>query len=159
MTATTTKTTSGTDRLARATRVLQVILGVAIVGSAVHYTDNAVRYGDYLPAEGEPTLAFITRPLVVVSWFAFTALAVAGYRAFRDRRWPLAAGLIGAYSASGLISVGHFLDVSPADYDAFQNVTIVIDIVVGSAVLAFALWLALTGAPDGDVDEAASGTA
>lgn len=149
-TAAMTGATTGPERLARATRVLQVILGVAIVASAVHYTDNVARWDDYLPADGDPTLAFITRPLVAVSWFAFTALGIAGYRAFRNRRWPLAAALVGAYSASGLISLGHFIDVSPADYDAFQNVTIVIDIVLGSAALAFAVWLALAGAPDRD---------
>jgi hypothetical protein len=128
---------------ARATRVLQVLLAVAIVESFIHYTDNTVRYDDYTVSDPSLLGSLVTRWMIPISWVLFTAAALVGYRRFRQRRWPQAAAWLGAYSASGLISVLHFIDISPSDLSAFQNTFVFLDVILGALVLAFAVWTAL----------------
>jgi hypothetical protein len=131
----------------RATRVLQVLLVVAIVESFVHYTDNTLRYDDYTVSDPSLIGSLVTRWVIPVSWVLFTAAAVVGYRRFRQGRWPQAAAWIGAYSASGLISVLHYVDISLSDLSAFQNTFVFLDVALGALVLAFAIWTAVR-APD-----------
>ncbi len=73
----------------------------------------------------------------------FTIAGLIGYRRFRDGRRPEAAAWLGAYSVSGLISVLHYTDISPADLSAFQNTFVFADVVLGGLVLAYAVWLAV----------------
>src|SRR5262245_50727112 len=89
------------------TRVLQALLVAAIVESLVHYTDNTLRYQDYTVDDPSLLGSLVTRWLIPVSWVLFTAAAVIGYRRFRQGDRPKAAAWLGAYSASGLISVLH----------------------------------------------------
>ena len=126
----------------RATRVLQVLLVTAIAVSIVHYADNTIRWDEY--TQGNDT-GLITRPVIPISWVVFTVAGIAGYLLHRRGRWPLAAACLGFYSVSGLISLGHFTEVSPADFDAFQLTFVVLDFVLGAAILAYALWLAVAG--------------
>jgi hypothetical protein len=81
--------------------------------------------------------------VIPVSWIAFTAMAVIGYRKFRDGPRTHAAAWIGAYSTSGLISLLHYTDISVSDLSAFQNTFVFLDVALGFALLAFALWTAL----------------
>lgn len=125
------------------TRVLQVLLAAAIVESLIHYADNTIRYDDYTSDNPSLVSSLITRWLIPVSWVLFTVVAVIGYRRFRQARWPQAAAWIGAYSASGLISVLHYLDISLSDLSAFQNTFVFLDVFLGVLVLSFAIWTAL----------------
>lgn len=88
--------------------------------------------------------AAASRASVVVggSWFLFTGMAVLALRAWRDGRVPQAAAWVGAYSASGLISPAHFVEVSPAAFDWFQLTFVVLDTGCGVALLGCAVWLA-----------------
>ncbi len=85
--------------------------------------------------------------MIPISWVLFAAAAVVGYRGFRQGRWPQAAAWIGAYSASGLISVFHYVDISLSDLSAFQNTFVVLDVILGALILAFAIWTSVR-APD-----------
>jgi hypothetical protein len=131
----------------RATRVLQVLLVVAIVESLIHYTDNTLRYDDYTASDPSLVGSLVKRWVIPISWVLFTAAALVGYRRFRQGRWPQAAAWIGAYSASGLVSVFHYVDISLSDLSAFQNTFVFLDVILGALVLAFAIWTALRG-PD-----------
>jgi hypothetical protein len=131
----------------RATRLLQVVLGAAIVESFIHYTDNTLRYDDYTVSDPSLLGSLVTRWVIPISWVLFTAAALVGYRRFRQGRWPQAAAWIGAYSASGLISVLHYVDISLSDLSGFQNTFVFLDVILGALVLAFAIWTALRG-PD-----------
>ena len=124
----------------RATRALRVLLVAAIVESFIHYTDNTLRYDDYTASNPSLIGSLVTRWMIPISWVLFTAAAVVGYRRFRQGRWPQAAAWIGAYSASGLISVFHYVDISPSDLSAFQNTFVFLDVILGALVLAFAVW-------------------
>jgi hypothetical protein len=127
----------------RRTRVLQVLLVVAVLESLVHYADNTVRYDDYTVPDPSFLGGLVKQWVIPVSWVLFTAAAVIGYRRFREGRWGEAAAWLGAYSVSGLISVLHYTDISPADLSAFQNTFVFADVVLGALVLAFAVWLAV----------------
>ena len=129
--------------MAKATRVLQVLLVVAIAESFVHYLDNTVRWDDYTIEDPSPIGSWITRWMIPVSWVLFTIAGVVGYRAFRQGRYPQAAALLGAYSGSGLISLLHYVDIDTGDLSAFQNTFVFADVALGVAMLGFAIWTAL----------------
>jgi hypothetical protein len=132
----------------RPTRVLQVLLVVAVIESFVHYADNTLRYDDYTADDPSLVGSLVTRWIIPVSWVLFTAAAVIGYRHFRRGNWTKSAAWIGAYSASGLISVLHYIDISPSDLSAFQNTFVFLDVLLGALILAFALWVALVHGPE-----------
>jgi hypothetical protein len=127
-----------TATLDRATTVLRVLLGLAIGITLIHYTDNTIRFDDY--TQGDPGI--VTRPTIPLTWIALTALGLWGYVRFRRGEVRQAAPLLAAYSVSGLISPLHYTTVSWSDFDAFQNSFVVLDGVLGLAVMGFALWLA-----------------
>jgi hypothetical protein len=127
----------------RPTRVLRALLVLGILESFVHYTDNTLRYDDYTASDPSLAGSLVTRWLIPISWVLFTAAAVIGYRRFRQAHWPQAAAWIGAYSVSGLISVLHYVDISPSDLSAFQNTFVFLDVFLGALILSFAAWTAL----------------
>jgi uncharacterized membrane protein YhaH (DUF805 family) len=120
--------------------VLRVLLAVAIVESFVHYLDNTVRYSDYTGPNPPAPGSWIAQWMIPVSWVLFTAVAVVGYRRFRDRRYSSAAAYLAIYSISGLISIGHYQAISPSDLSGFQNTFVFLDIALGVAILSFAVW-------------------
>lgn len=126
-------------------RQLQLLLGAAVVVSVVHYLDNTLRWDDFVAADPDDvTFSFIQRWTIPVAWVAFTACAVVGYRAFAQGRRAAAAPWIGAYSGSGLVGVGHYLDISPSQLSAFQNAHVVADVVLGVLLLGFAIRILTT---------------
>lgn len=127
----------------RRLRLLQVVLLVAIAESFVHYLDNTIEFSDYRGPHPPAIGAWIAQWMIPVSWVLFTVAAVIGYRRFREERWPQAAAWLGAYSASGLISLLHYTGVSISDLTLFQNTFVFLDIALGVTLLGFALWTAL----------------
>lgn len=131
----------------RRTRLLLIVLGAAIVESLVHYVDNTLRYDDYVSDHPTFPATLIERWVIPVSWIAFTVIAVVAYRAYRDSRYPQAAVLLAVYSLSGLVSLGHFVDISPSHLSLFQNVFVFGDIALGIVILAIAIRTALRPPP------------
>jgi len=86
--------------------------------------------------------------VIPISWVLFTVAAVIGYRRFREGNWPKAAAWIGAYSASGLVSLLHYTDISMDELSAFQNTFVFADVALGAMVLAFAIWTAVSPPAD-----------
>ena len=101
-----------------------------------------VRYDDYTVEDPSILGGLVKQWVIPISWVLFTAAAVVGYRRFREGDWPQAAAWIGAYSASGLISLLHYTDISLDDLSAFQNTFVFADVALGALVLAFAIWTA-----------------
>lgn len=133
------------------TRLLRALLVAAIVESFIHYTDNTLRYDDYTATNPSLAGSLVGRWMIPTAWVLFTVAAMIGYRRFRQGHWPRAAAWIGAYSASGLISVFHYVDISPSELSAFQNTFVFLDVLLGEYVLGFAVWAALR-TPDLPVD-------
>lgn len=131
----------------RRTRLLLIVLIAAVAESLVHYADNTLRYDDYVTEHPTFPGSVIERWVIPVAWVLFTGVAVLAYRAHRDGRRSQAAGWLALYSVSGLVSLGHFVDISPSHLSPFQNVFVFGDIALGALVLAIALRLALAPAP------------
>jgi hypothetical protein len=126
----------------RATRVLCWLLGIAVLVSVVHYVDNYVNYDDYPVPPADATLPTVTRGLVAVGWFAFTALGAVGLLLWFRRHITTAAILLTGYSVSGLIGIAHYTVPGATDMVWWRQAHVVADIVCGAAVFGFALWAA-----------------
>ena len=109
------------------------MLGTAFLLSIVHYVDNTLRFDDYTPDPG-----LITRPAIPLAWVVFTAFGVWGYLQYRRGDDRKAAIGLAVYSFSGLIGPLHYTEVSPSDFDWFQNLFVVLDTLAGVAVLGVA---------------------
>jgi hypothetical protein len=124
--------------------LLRALLAVAIAVSIVHYVDNVAAYDAY----PEPTSGVApSRGLIAASWFAFTALGLAGYVLLARHRVMAAAACLAAYSGSGLVGLGHYTVDGATGMPWWRQTHIVADIACGIAVLAFAFWLLRRRAP------------
>lgn len=132
---------SGTSGRGRASAVLTGILGVALLVSIVHYTDNYVAFERYPQLESGPNP---TQTMILVGWFAFTAFGLAGYLLFRRGLRGPAAACLAVYSLSGLVGLGHYAAPEVDELAWWRHAHIVVDIICGVAVLTFAIWLAVT---------------
>lgn len=94
---------------------------VAVAVSIVHYADNTINYDAYPQPTSGPAPS---RGLVAVSWFGFTAFAVAGYGLLR--RGP---------------GLGHYTVAGATSMPWWRQAHIIADIACGVAVLAFSVWL------------------
>jgi hypothetical protein len=111
-----------------------LVVGASVVLTAFHFADN------YFSIETYPQPEWISGAVVLVSWPLFTALGIAGYLLYRRGCFAEAHAFLIAYSYTGLSSLGHFLSGSPDEFTIRGLVSILIDGVAGTAVLAVALW-------------------
>ena len=123
----------------RAVRILSVIFALAVVVSVIHYTDNYVNFHDYPEA---PKAVPSSADLVLVAWFAFTAVGLAGYLLFRRSLSNIALILLAAYSGSGLVGIGHYLVPGATSMPWWRQAHVCLDITCGVAVFSFAIWAA-----------------
>lgn len=115
-------------------RTVGLVVLASVLLTAIHFTDNYVSYETYTPSD------LVTPTVVLVSWPLLTAFGVAGYLLYRRGRFAPAHACLLAYSYTGLSSLGHFLSASPGDLTTRGLVSVLIDGVVGSAVLAVTVW-------------------
>ncbi len=127
-------------------RTLRLLLGAAILSTAVHYTDNYVNVDDF------PQPGWVDKPVVVVSWLLLTAVGLLGYRLYASGRLVPAHALLAVYSYTGLSSLGHYLSGTPEPL--LRNASIFTDGVTGAAILAFVVWSATRRSPGGTVARA-----
>ncbi len=125
--------------------LIRRVFVTALLLSVVHYIDNTVRFEDY--TGGKASDGFITQPMIPISWVLFTVAGVTGYRLLKQGNHGLGGSLLGVYSVSGLIGVGHFTTVSPGDFSAFQNTFIALDFLAGLAVFVMAVRIVTTRGP------------
>jgi hypothetical protein len=111
-----------------------LVVAASTILTAFHFADN------YLSIETYPQPEWVTGPAVLISWPLFTALGVVGYLLYRQGRFASAHAFLVAYSYTGLSSLGHFLSGSPDEFTTRGLISVLIDGVAGSAVLAVASW-------------------
>ena len=134
--------TVGTEaRLHTARRILPVLFWTAVVVSIVHYADNYANYSDYPHGSGpEPSAG-----VILAAWFVFTAVGLTGYVLYRRGEIRRGSLFLLAYSGSGLVGIGHYAFVSGMTAQpAWRQAHVIADVLLGSAVFAFALWSILT---------------
>lgn len=127
------------DRFATppSTKTVRNVVAATIVLTLIHFTDNFVSIDTYPAASWQPDWF---EWVVLASWPLFTAIGVFAYRAYRDGDFRHAHPALIAYSYTGLISLGHFAYGSPADLTTRGLVSVTIDVIAGTVVLAVALW-------------------
>jgi hypothetical protein len=113
---------------------LRVLMGALIVSTAIHYTDNAVAVDEYPGTEPGGAVG------VPLFWLGFTIAGLIGYRLYTRGREPLAQVLIGVFAYSGISSIGHYLYDGMDELATWQNVSVLVDIALGSALLAWVIW-------------------
>ncbi|HEY3186807.1 MAG TPA: hypothetical protein VGJ70_05005 [Solirubrobacteraceae bacterium] len=113
--------------------ILRAILAFSIVSTALHYTHNFVKVDDY--PGGFPGDTAI-QAAIIVFWPLLTAVGLAGYRLYRERRYYPAHICLAVYSLTGITTLGHFLNGTP-DIPAFFYATIFTDGLAGLSMLAF----------------------
>lgn len=126
----------------RATRIVCWLLGVAVAVSVVHYVDNYVNYDDYPAQPDDSALPTVTKDLVAIGWFVFTALGGIGLLLWFRRHITTSAILLTGYSVSGLIGIAHYTVPGATDMVWWRQAHVLVDIACGAAVLGFALWAA-----------------
>lgn len=117
-------------------RALGYLLATALAVSVVHYVDNVVNYDAFPQFENGPTIG---KGLVAFGWFFFTAFGVAAWLLYRSGRVRQGAIALAAYSGSGLVGIGHYLAPGMTDAVWWRQTHVIADILLGFAVLAFAL--------------------
>lgn len=126
----------------RATRVLCWLLGAAVLVSVVHYVDNYVNYDDYPVPGPDAALPAPSADLVGLAWFVFTAFGAVGLLLWFRRHITSAAVALTGYSLSGLIGILHYTVPGAGDMVWWRQAHVLADILLGAAVLGFALWAA-----------------
>jgi hypothetical protein len=113
---------------------VRFVVGASIVLTAFHFTDNYVSIDTY------PQPDWITGAVVLISWPLFSAIGVAGYLFYRQGRIARANPFLVAYAYAGISSLGHFLSGSPDEFTTRGLISVLIDGVAGTTVLAVAVW-------------------
>jgi hypothetical protein len=123
--------------------VPRILVTALIASTAIHYTDNWLRVEHYAPQDG----ILADNPwLIPIAWGLFALLGVAAYRDYRRAPSLRAHLLLAGFSIAGISSFGHlFYDGN--DFAAYQWAFVLSDGLIGSAVLAFALWSAARARP------------
>ena len=124
-----------------------ILFSLAVVSSAVHYTDNTINWAEY--PHPEPGSSCPIRPT--------GSSARRGSPSRRSACWACGGTpstafsrprlAIAVYSVSGTISIGHYLAPGATDMAPLRQVSIGIDIVLGALLLGLALWAALKVRP------------
>jgi len=113
---------------------MKAILGFSILSTGIHYTHNFVEIDQYPQSSLVSNGA--TQAAILISWPLLTAIGLWGYRQFAAGRLRRAQGALVAYSFTGLVTLGHFVDGNPDIAPVFYA-TIFTDFAAGVAVLAF----------------------
>ena len=105
--------------------------------SLFHFTDNAINVDTYPKAGWQPDWFDV---VVVVAWFLYTAVGVAGLLLYQRERFRAAhAGLI-IYGYLVASSLGHFLYGSPDELTTRGLISVFVDAAAGLVVIAVAVW-------------------
>ena len=102
-----------------------------------HFTDNAINIEDYPKAGWQPDWFDV---VVVVGWFLYTAVGIAGYRLYQQGRFGGAHVALVIYGYLVMSSLGHFFYGSPSDLTTRGAVSVFVDAAAGAFVIALALW-------------------
>ena len=125
-----------TKRTPSPSTVRAVVLGT-IALTLFHFTDNAINIEHYPKERWQPDWFDV---VVVIGWFLYTAVGIAGYRLYRQGRHGAAHVALVIYGYLVMSSLGHFLYGSPTELTTRGLVSVFVDAVAGAIVIAVALW-------------------
>jgi hypothetical protein len=136
-------------------RTVGIAVGALIALTLFHFTDNVVNVEDY-PRPDWQSATFV-QIAAVIFWATFAVFGVIGYRLYRSGRFGLAHGFLFACSYLGLISLLHFTAGPPDELTTRGLISVLIDGVVGAAVLGVTIWSILARRGESSPAPAVSG--
>jgi hypothetical protein len=119
-------------------RIVGIVVGATILLTAFHFTDNIVNVDSYPRQDWLSATSIQVAGLIF--WPLMAGLGVAAYLHYRRGRFPLANWLLVAFSYLGLVSLLHFTAGSPDELTTRGLISVIIDGVMGFAVLGVAVW-------------------
>lgn len=111
-------------------RVLVSLVGAHLTASALHFADNAVRFGHY----HDEATAWLNPTVVVVAWFVQAALGAAGLVLHR-RGNRAGRPLLLAFAVLGFAGFLHYLAPPSHAMDAWTHGLIALEAATGLALL------------------------
>lgn len=110
---------------------LLIVLVAYGAASLLHHVHNAEHLRDY------PNMpAWLSPALVYVAWLGITAVGLAGYALLRRGRKRAGFAVLALYGAAGLYGLTHYLVAPPSAHTLMMNMTIWLEAVTGTALLA-----------------------
>jgi hypothetical protein len=118
----------------RSQQILLAILGLNLISTWLHYTDNALFLNQY------PGPDWFTPIGVLAAVIVMTPVGLVGYWLYSRRSFWLAYLLLGVYSITSISSPGHYLFpmISPMSYK--MHGLIWLDAISGLSLISFLLW-------------------
>jgi hypothetical protein len=113
-----------------------IVIGT-IALTLFHFTDNAVNIDSYPKAGWQPGWFDW---VVAAAWVLYTAVGVAGLVLYQRARFRAAHACLVIYGLLVVSSLGHFLYGSPDELTTRGLISVLVDAVAGSVVVAVALW-------------------
>ena len=113
-----------------------VVLGTVAV-TLFHFTDNAINVDTYPKAGWQPAWFEV---VVVVAWFLYTAIGIAGWRLYEQGRFGRAHVFLLLYGYAVISSLGHFLYGSPSELTTRGLISVFVDTAAGLLVIAVTAW-------------------
>ena len=120
---------------------MRLVVFSSIALTLFHFADNTIYIDTYPKAGWQPDWF---SAVVVVAWFAYTAVGIVAVRLYQAGRLRSGRPLLLIYGYLVISSLGHFFYGSPADLTTRALVSVLIDTVAGSAVIGVALWSIVT---------------
>jgi hypothetical protein len=118
-------------------KVLLFVLLFSIIGTSLHYTDNAIFVDKY------PEPQWFTTAGVFVTWGVMTLIAIASYWLYsKGKLWTSYLFLL-IYSTTGLSSPAHYFYGNMSAFSLKMHALIWSDVLSGTLVLGFIIWSAL----------------
>jgi hypothetical protein len=118
----------------RPQQVLLGILGLNLISTWLHYTDNALFLDQY------PGPAWFTPIGVLATVAVMTPVGLLGYWSYTRRMFGLAYVLLGAYSITSVSSPGHYLFPMVVPMSLKMHSLIWLDAISGLSLISFLLW-------------------
>lgn len=118
-------------------RLLLILLGINVVATGLHYTDNFLAFSRY------PAPAWMLPHQVYQAWLVLTPFAIVGYILYTRRVFLPAYLCLGIYSLTSLGGVAHYLFGNLASFSLKMHSLIWFEQVAGYSLVGFLIGSAL----------------
>ncbi|UBF24901.1 hypothetical protein K9N68_25085 [Kovacikia minuta CCNUW1] len=117
--------------------LLLMILGINLVSTILHYTDNFLFFSQY------PAPTWMTPASVYIAWLLLTPFGFIGYFLYKRDVFLAAYVCLGIYALTGAASPGHYLFPAAENFSLKMHLFIWFDAIAGLLLLGFTIWSGL----------------
>ena len=114
--------------------LLLLILGVNLLATILHYTDNFFFFDRY------PAPVWMQPHHVYTAWLVLAPFALVGYMLYTKRVFWAAYLCLGIFSLASIGGVGHYFFGAIATFSAKMHALIWFEELTGYALIGFSIW-------------------